>query len=148
MRNSFLQNKKTLAKINDNKIDSICHTICRTKPIAEISAAQLKLAIFWIKHQDRTLHKIGIVGNLQVKVTLNMILTLKPQKYLEDEWRSGNKEPEYSPIALDLALATKAFNKTRTVLTRVRGVTGVSLAYVIRHVLEPLPEGEDPLWGD
>ena len=87
---------------------------------------------------------IGIPGDPLVKVTLDTILTLKEQKLIEDDWRSGNKEPEYSPIALDLALATKAFDKARTILTRVQGVTGVLLAYVIRHVLEPEPEGADP----
>ena len=93
--------------------------------------ARLKLAIFWIKHQDRTMHKIGVIGKPLMKVTLDTILTLKTQKHLEDEWRSGNKEPEYSPVALDLALATKAYDKTRTILTRVQAVTGVLLAYVI-----------------
>ena len=53
--------------------------------------ARLKLAIFWIKHQDRTMHKIGVIGKPLMKVTLDTILTLKTQKHLEDEWRSGNK---------------------------------------------------------
>ena len=46
----LLKDKKTLTELSD----SIIKTICRTLPIAEISAARLKLAIFWIKHQDRT----------------------------------------------------------------------------------------------
>jgi hypothetical protein len=60
---------------------------------AKISVARLKLMIFWIKHQDRTLCKIGLPGKPLVRVTLDMILTLKTQKHLEDKWRSGNKEP-------------------------------------------------------
>ena len=145
----LLQNKKTLAELNDSNIDSICCVIRQTKAIAEISAARLKLAIFWIKHQDRTMHKIGLVDNQLVKVNLDKILTLKEQKCLEDDWRSGNKEPKkYSPRAFDMALATKAFDKTRTILTRVRGATGVPLAHVIRHVLEPEKEDEDPPFGE
>jgi hypothetical protein len=143
-----LQSKKTLTKLNDSKIDSICCAICRTKATAKISVARLKLAIFWIKHQDCTMHEISVIGKPLVKVNLNTILTLKTQKHLEDEWRSGNKEPEYSPVALDLALATKAYDKTRTILTRVQAVTGVLLAYVIWHVLKPLPEDEDPPFGE
>ncbi len=76
---------------------------------------------------------------LPVKVNLDTILTLKEQNCLEDEWRSGNKEPKYFPIALDLASATKAFNKTRMILTRVGGggVNGVPLAYDNLHVHKP-----------
>jgi hypothetical protein len=81
----LFQDKKTLAKINDSKTDSICCTIRRTTAIAEISVAWLKLAIFWIKHQDRTLREIGIPDKPLVKVSLDMILTLKTQKHLEDK---------------------------------------------------------------
>ena len=57
-----------------------------------------------------------------------MIQAIKTQKNLEDKWCLGNKEPKYDPITLHLASATKALDKTRTNLTRVRGVTGVLLA--------------------
>jgi hypothetical protein len=77
----LLQDKKTLAKINDSKINSICCTIRRTTAIAKISVARLKLMIFWIKHQDPTLHKIDIPGKPLVKVTLDMTLTLMTQRY-------------------------------------------------------------------
>jgi hypothetical protein len=42
----LLQDKKTLVKLRDSKIGSICHAICRTKAIAEMSAVRLKIAIF------------------------------------------------------------------------------------------------------
>ena len=91
----LLQDKKTLAKLSNSKIDSIMRAISRTKAIAEISVARLKLAIFWIKHQDRTQHEIGIPAKSLVQVTLETILVLKTQKHLENEWRLGNKEPDY-----------------------------------------------------
>ena len=50
----LLQDKKTLAELSYSEIDSIMHAIRRTQSIAKISATQLKLAIFWVKHQDRT----------------------------------------------------------------------------------------------
>ncbi len=43
----------------------------------------------------------------------------------------NNKEPEYTAIALDIASVAKAFEKVKTILTRVRGVLGVPLVYVI-----------------
>ncbi len=42
----LLKNKATLAKLGDQDIDNIIRAIRRTLPIAEISAARLKLAIF------------------------------------------------------------------------------------------------------
>ncbi len=42
----LLKDKKTLAKLSNSKINSIIHAICWILPIAKISAARLKLAIF------------------------------------------------------------------------------------------------------
>jgi hypothetical protein len=75
------------------------------------------------------------------------MLLLKTQKQLKDKWRLGNKEPDYLAQTLDLALATKTFNKTRTTLSRMRGVTGVLLSYVIRNILEPSHTVDDPAFG-
>jgi hypothetical protein len=84
-KEQLLQDKKTLAKLSDSKIDSIMRAICRTLPIAKISAARLKLVIFWIKHQDRTQHEVGIPANPLVIVTLDTMLLLKTQKQLKDK---------------------------------------------------------------
>ncbi len=81
----LLKNKTTLAKLSDSDINSIIHAIRKTLPIAEIAAARLKLAIFWIKHQDRTQRKVGIPSNPLVKTELKMMLLPKTQKQLEDE---------------------------------------------------------------
>ncbi len=107
----LLQNKKTLAELSDSKIDSIMHAICRIQAVAKISATRLKLAILWIKHQDCTQREIGIPAALLVRVTLDMIMLLKTQKQLKAEWRLGYKEPNYPPVTLDLASATKALDK-------------------------------------
>jgi hypothetical protein len=50
----LLENKKTLAELNDSDIDNICRKIwCNpNRPIAKVAATQLELANFWIKHQD------------------------------------------------------------------------------------------------
>jgi hypothetical protein len=59
----LLRNKKTLAKLDDSNVNNICRTIWRdlTKSIAKVAATWLKLGIFWIKHQDQTSRKIGIL---------------------------------------------------------------------------------------
>jgi hypothetical protein len=51
-------------------------------------------------------------------VTLNL---LKEQKRLKDGWAANNKEPEYTAVALDLPSAAKAFEKVKTILTRMTG---------------------------
>ncbi len=66
-----------------------------------------------------------------MRINLATLNQLKEQKRLEDGWAANNKEPEYVSIALDLASAAKAFEKVKTILTRIRGVLGVPLVYVI-----------------
>jgi len=79
--------------------------------------------------------------------TLNQ-LKVKEQKRLEDGWAANNKEPEYAPIALNLTSAAKAFEKVKTILTRIWGMLGVPLVYVIRHLLIPEELRDDPAFGD
>jgi hypothetical protein len=110
--------------------------------------ARLKLAIFWIKHQDRTQREVGIPSNPLVKTELKMMLLLKTQKQLEDEWRLGNKEPDYPAQTLDMASVTKTFDKTRTLLSRVRGVTGIPLSCVICGILKVKDAVDDPAFGE
>ena len=135
----LLHDKNTLAELSNSKIDNVMCAICRTQAIAKLLSARLKLATFWIKHQDRTQRQIGGPYAPLVKVGLDTMMLLKTQKQLEDELRLGNKEPDYPAQTLDLASAAKTFDKTRTILSRVRGVTGVPLSYVIRNILYPHP---------
>jgi hypothetical protein len=143
----LLRDKDSLVELNDNKVDNVMRAIRRHHAIAELSSARLKLAIFWIKHQDRTQREIGVPGRSLVTIKLDTMLLLKTQKQLEDEWRLGNKEPDYPTQTLDLASATKTFDKTRTLLSCVRGVTGVPLSYVIRNILFPPHKTDDPAFG-
>jgi hypothetical protein len=80
-------------------------------------------------------------------VNLDTMLLLKTQKQLEDKWRLGNKEPDYPAQTLNLASAAKTFNKTRTILTHERGLTGLTLSHVIQNILYPPPEVDDPAFG-
>ncbi len=72
-----------------------------------------------------------MTSNPLVRTELTTLNLLKEQKRLKDGWAANNKEPKYAAIALDLASAAKAFEKVKTIFTRIRGVLGVPLVYVI-----------------
>ena len=72
---------------------------------------------------------------------------LQQQKQDEDNWAADNKEPEYTLLTLDTATAMKVFDKDKSFLALVRGVTGMPLMYVIRVVLIPEEEKDNPLLG-
>jgi hypothetical protein len=61
---------------------------------------------------------------------------------------SKNKEPEYTPLTLDTSSATKVFDKVKKILARVLGMMGVPLVYVIRILIIPDDENNDPPFGD
>jgi hypothetical protein len=83
-----------------------------------------------------------------VRINLATLNQRKDQKRLEDGWAANNKEPEYVSIALNLASAAKGFEKVKTLLTRIQGVLGVPVVYVIRHLLIPKEPERDPAFGD
>ena len=146
----LFQNAETIAEFGDSEIDNVCRTLRRDSslPIAELAVTRLKLLAFWVRHQHRTGRVIGGVQNPLVRTDLATLNQLKEQKRLEDGWAANNKEPEYVSIALGLASATKAFEKVKTILTRIRGVLGVPLVYMIRHLLIPEEPDRDPVFGD
>ncbi len=73
---------------------------------------------------------------------------LQQQKPNEDNWAANNKEAEYTSLTLDTTTATKLFDKVKTILGRVCGITGVPLVYVIRVALIPEEEKDNPPFGD
>ena len=97
-----------------------------TPAYLSLAVSRLKLLTFWIRHQTRTKRKVGVTANPLVRTKLATLNLLREQKRLEDGWAANNKEPEYTTIALDLASADKAFEKVKTILTRVGGYFGSS----------------------
>jgi hypothetical protein len=140
----------TIAEFGDSNIDNVCRSLRRDSNmlLPELAVTRLKLLTFWVRHQNRTGRAIGGVANPLVRVELKDITPFKEQKRLEDGWAANNKEPEYTAIALDITSAAKAFDKVKTILTRVRGVLGVPLVYIIRHLIIPKGEDDDPAFGD
>jgi hypothetical protein len=140
----------TITKFGDSEIDNVCCTLCRDSslPFAKLAVTRLKLLLFWVRHQLHTGRVIGGTQNPLVRTELNTLNLLKEQKRFEDSWATNNKEPEYTTIALDLASATKAFEKVKTILTHIRGVLGFPLVYVIRHLLLAGLQDDDPAFGE
>ena len=149
-----LRDAKAFSELDDDLMDNIFGALRKDKThdgIAELAVSRLKLLTFWVKHQFRTSRTIGSTAKPLVRVTLAKINLLKEQKRIEDGWRSDNKEPAYDPLTLDAASAVKAFDKVKTILTRVRGTQGVPLVYVIRFNIwgtDLEDEDDDPPFGD
>ena len=97
-----------------------------TPAYLSLAVSRLKLLTFWIRHQTRTKREVGVTANPLARTKLATLNLLREQKRLEDGWAANNKEPEYTTIALDLASAAKAFEKVKTILTRVGGYFGSS----------------------
>jgi hypothetical protein len=97
-----------------------------TPAYLSLAVSRLKLMTFWIRHQTRTKREVGVTVNPLVRTKLATLNLLREQKRLEDGWAANNKDPEYTTIALDLASAAKAFEKVKTILTRVGGYFGSS----------------------
>jgi hypothetical protein len=147
----MLKTALTLSELDNDAVANICKVVSKGtgQSVAKIAATKLKLACFWIRHQHRTSREIGGTLKLLVRVKYQgTIDLLRQQKRDKDSWTSNNKEPEYSPLTLDTATATKVFDKVKNILARVRGVTGVPLVYVIRVVLNPEDKKNDPPFGD
>jgi hypothetical protein len=57
---------------------------------------------------------------------------------VEKDWAKTHRDPELTPVTLDNMSATKAFNQMRQILTNMRGVSKVPLAYIIcKRILQP-----------
>jgi hypothetical protein len=146
----MLKDAKTLSELDDDAVANICKAVSKGtgQSVAKIASTKLKLACFWIRHQYRTSREIRGTRRPLVKILYSgTIDLLRWQKQDEDNWAADNKEPEYTSLTLDTATATKVFDKVKTILGQVRGVTGVPLAYVIRVALIPEEEKDDPLLG-
>jgi hypothetical protein len=146
----MLKDTTTLSELDNNAVANICKAISKDtgQSVAEIAGTKLKLACFWIRNQHRTSREIGGAGRPLVKMKYGgTIDLLRQQKQDKDNWASDNKEPEYTPLTLDTATATKVFDRVNSILARVCGVMGMPLVYVIRVVLILKDKKNDPPLG-
>jgi hypothetical protein len=147
----MLKTCSTLSELDNDTISNICKAVSEDtgQSVAEVAATRLKLVCFWIRHQYRISREINMTSKALVCVEFKgTISLLQQQKRDEDTWTSENKEPEYTPLTLDTSYATKVFDKVKNLLARVCGVTGAPLVYVIRILIIPEDENNNPLFGD
>ncbi len=146
----MLKTCATLSELDDKAIANICKAVSKdtSQSVAKLAATRLKLLCFWIKHQYQTSQDIGTTSKPLVWVTLKMVSLWQMQKHDEDVWAFENTEPEYTPLTLDTSSVTKVFDKVKTLLTRVHGVIGFPLVYVMRILLVPKDEDDDPPFGE
>jgi hypothetical protein len=147
----MLKNAKTLSELDNDTIANICKAVSKDtgQSVAKIALVKSKLTCFWIRHQYRTSREFGGSRRTLVKILYSWTIDLLwQQKWDEDNWADDNKEREYTVLTLDTATTMKVFDKVKTILGWVRGVTGVPLVYVIRVVLIPEEEKDDPPFGD
>jgi len=122
-----------LQKLDDDTIKETCRAV--KKPggaalghqISELSVTRFKLLAFWARHMWRTCRPI----NDWTDVTWDEVSILKNQKTLEDSLQD-QKIPETPAMTLDLQSATKAFFDMTVLLGKMRGISGIPLAYVVR----------------
>jgi hypothetical protein len=115
----MLKDAKTLSELDDDPVANICKAISKdtNQSVVKIAATKLKLACFWIRHQIRTSREIGGTRRPLVKIRYSGTIDLmRQQKQDKDNWASNNKEPEYTPLTLDTATATKVFDMVKSIL--------------------------------
>ena len=88
-----LKDAQALSKLDDNDaIANFCKAVGKdvSQSVAEIAAAKLKLACFWVRHQYRTWREIGGTQRPLVKIKYSgEIDRLKQQKIEEEQWASA-----------------------------------------------------------
>ena len=143
----LLEDSEVFDRTNDDEIDSICRAIRRGTGgdtgviIAKKSITRLKLTSFYVKHQARTSRTLTSLTS----VTPDQILSLRDQQDLELSWKDTHPTPDTFPATvLEQKTAATTFKQIRSMLARIRGVTGVPLAYVIRPDIEVDDSSDDP----
>jgi hypothetical protein len=135
-----------LRELDDDTIKETCRAI--KKPggaaigyqISELSVTHFKLFAFWARHMWRTCQPI----NDWTDVTWEEVSILKNQKTLEDSFQD-QKIPETPAMTLDLQSAAKAFLDMTILLGKMRGISGIPLAYVVHYNLK---SPYNTLYGD
>jgi hypothetical protein len=134
--NQMITTFDVLRELDDDTIKETCRAI--KKPggaatgyqISELSVTRFKLFAFWARHIWRTCRPTD-----WTETTWDEVSILKNQKTLEDSLQD-KKLPETPATTLDPQSAAKAFLDMVVLLGKVRGISGIPLAYVVRFNLK------------
>jgi hypothetical protein len=135
--NQMITTLDVLQDLTGNIIKELCCAI--RKPggdvpghqISELSVTCLKLFAFWARHMWRTSRGVDDWTD----TTWDDIKTLTNQKTLKDSLLD-TKQPETPAMTLDPQLAAKAFTDMLILLSKMRGIAGHPLNYVLRSNLK------------
>ena len=96
-----------------------------------VSVTRFKLFAFWARHMWRTCRP----SDDWTDISWDEVSILKNQKTLKDNLQD-RKTPEFSAMTLNSQTAAKAFLKMTVLLGKLRGITGIPLAYVPQFTLK------------
>jgi hypothetical protein len=92
-----LKYAQALSKLDDDDpAANVCKAVGKNlgQSVAELAVTKLKLACFWVRHQNRTLREIGGTQRPLVKTVYSgEIDCLQQQKREEDQWAAAHTEP-------------------------------------------------------
>ncbi len=141
-RGQLLKTWKEFADVRDGDIDRVITAIHGDlkESIAKIAVSRLKLVIYWVKYQVRTNRPFVSreMHHYLSEVETRDFLPLREQKEIVDTWFDTIKEPDYSPLTLDMASAPKVFDKIKTIIIIVTEIFKYML-WVITDYWENLP---------
>jgi hypothetical protein len=135
-----------LRNLDDDKASNLCRVLRRpggtnaagaADPGTKVSARaedNLKLAIYYVKHQDRVSRAVN-VG----EITLTNVRKLIKQRDTE----RNHTDPDTPPV-IDCKDWPKTMEAVEEYLRQFRGVNDVPLSYVVRIALAPKPAVTDP----
>ncbi|MBM3917828.1 MAG: hypothetical protein FJ349_09525 [Sphingomonadales bacterium] len=139
-----LHDSSRIIKIGTHEtVDKLCKIVGKaTKTVISLQAQQnLAMLVYYFKHLERTSRAVPILTN----VFLSDIEALDHHRTVEEERAKTHRDPDPTSVTLDGTSAAKAFNQMRQILTNMRGVSKVPLAYVIRtRILPPDSGGQTP----
>ena len=129
----MITNFGILQELDDDTFKETCHAI--KKPggaalgyqISELSVTRFKLFAFWARHMWRTCRSIDDWAD----ITWEVVSIPKNQKTLEDSLQD-RKIPETPAMTLDMQSAAKVFLDMVVLLGKMRGISGIPLAYVVQ----------------
>ncbi len=144
--NQLLNRHEVLDQKDNANVTDICKAVHKPgggedgHPIPKMAIQRLQLLVFYHKHLKRIQMKFE-----HDLATVTNISNLKDQKALEQDWMKQNPKHKLEPMQLDTQRAAQAFDQATTILRRIQGVTGVPLAYVVRHRIIPDFDDKDLL---
>lgn len=134
-----------LRTLDNSMVENLCRVIRRpggmvggaADPGIKVSARakeNLKLAIYYIKHQDRVSRDV-VIGS----ITLANIRLLMKQRDTEKDHTDPDTQPK-----IDGKDWPKTIEAIEEYLRQFRGTNGVPLSYVVRKDIKPEPSADDP----